>query len=329
MDAANLERVDGAPHLLDRQRPASAVHNELRNERVVEWRDHGPVGHAAVHPDALAGRRAVGHDAARGREEIANRVFRVHPTLDRVAPMRDLGRRDLEAIPRRDPKLLSDEVDAGHGLGDRVLHLEPRIHLVECETAVVEQEFHRAGVPISHRLKPADGHVDEARSERSRDGGRGSLFDELLMTSLDTALPLDEPDGAAGVNEDLNLDVSRTLKELLEEEVRIPEVRQRDIARGLERAGEFGRSIDTGHANAPAPGRCLEEDRISDLPGDDVCIVGRLDDTVNPLGDGHSRGRHRPPRGNLVAGERECLGGRPDEDEPFLRAPRRERRVLR
>src|SRR2546425_12522617 len=84
------------------------------------------------------------------------------------------------------------------------------------------------------------------------------------MTSLDTALPLDEPDGAAGVNEDLTLDVSRTLKELLEEEVRIPEVRQGDIARGLERAGEFGRSIDRGDANAPAPGRCLEEDRISD-----------------------------------------------------------------
>src|SRR3989441_12796177 len=124
------------------------------------------------------------------------------------------------------------------------------------------------------------------------------------MPSLATAPPLDEPAGAAGINEDLSLDGSRTLKELLEEEVRIPEVRQSDTARGLERGGEFSRSIDTGHSNAPAPGRCLEEDRISDLSGDDVCIVGRLDDTVNPLGDGHSRGRHRPPRGNLVAGVR-------------------------
>src|SRR2546421_7806466 len=58
VDAANLERVDGARHQLDRQRPASAVQNELRDERAVEWRGHRTLGARPAHPQARALPRA-------------------------------------------------------------------------------------------------------------------------------------------------------------------------------------------------------------------------------------------------------------------------------
>jgi len=52
--------------------------------------------------------------------------------------------------PRANPDLPTDEVEAGHHLGDRVLDLETRVHLEEIEAAIlVEQELDGAGVGCS------------------------------------------------------------------------------------------------------------------------------------------------------------------------------------
>ena len=50
------------------------------------------------------------------------------------------------------------QVDAGHHLGDRMLDLQPRVHLEEVEAAVlVEQELDRAGVGVADRLRDGRG----------------------------------------------------------------------------------------------------------------------------------------------------------------------------
>jgi hypothetical protein len=56
-------------------------------------------------------------------------------------------RRADRVLPSSDMDLRLDDVDAGHLLGDRVLHLDARIDLDEVELAGVgiHQEFDRAG----------------------------------------------------------------------------------------------------------------------------------------------------------------------------------------
>ena len=50
------------------------------------------------------------------------------------------------------------QVEAGDQLGDRMLHLQPRVHFQEIEAAVlVHQELHRAGIVVAGGARGADG----------------------------------------------------------------------------------------------------------------------------------------------------------------------------
>ena len=56
-------------------------------------------------------------------------------------------------MPVGEADLFLDEIDAGDHFRDRVLDLDARVHFHEKEVVVlVEQEFHRADVPIMRRL---------------------------------------------------------------------------------------------------------------------------------------------------------------------------------
>ena len=67
---------------------------------------------------------------------------------------------EVEPLAARDANLPVHQIDAGHHLGDRMLDLQPRVHLEEVEAAVlVEQELDRAGVGVA---------------DRARDRGRGA-----------------------------------------------------------------------------------------------------------------------------------------------------------
>jgi hypothetical protein len=74
--------------------------------------------------------------------------FRVDAALDRRAPVDDVRLCDAERLSRCDGELLAHEIDSCHGLGDGVLHLQPRVHLEEVEVVADEQALDRprAGV---------------------------------------------------------------------------------------------------------------------------------------------------------------------------------------
>ena len=55
-------------------------------------------------------------------------------------------------LARGDADLPGDEVEPGHELGDRVLHLQPGVHLQEVELAVLVEELDRAGVVVAAGL---------------------------------------------------------------------------------------------------------------------------------------------------------------------------------
>ena len=95
---------------------------------------------------ALFGGRAVLHQTADGRQEVAERVFRVDAAFDRPAVELDIGLLEGQLFAGGDADHLLDEVDAGDQLGDRMLDLQSRVHLEEEEGPVLAgHELDRAG----------------------------------------------------------------------------------------------------------------------------------------------------------------------------------------
>ena len=171
--------------------------DQLRDQRIVVNRHLARRREPAVVADARTrrGARRCVMRPGDGRKPIVG-ILRVDAALDRVAARREqrLRRRASARSPRAMRICHSHEIDAGDHLGDRVLDLQPRVHLEEVEAAVrVEQELDRAGVGV------ADAPRDTARRpsvERSpqlgRDRRRRALLDHLLVAALDGALALDE-----------------------------------------------------------------------------------------------------------------------------------------
>ena len=131
--------------------------DQLRDQRVVVDRDLAALGGAAVVADARALRHPQAGDAARRRQEAGVGILGVDAALDGVAARREqrLGI-EREPLAPRDPDLPLHQVDAGDHLGDRMLDLQPGVHLEEVERAVlVEQELDRAGVGVADRRATA------------------------------------------------------------------------------------------------------------------------------------------------------------------------------
>ena len=169
--------------------------------------------------------------------------------------------------PQRDADLPLHQVDFGDHLGDRVLDLEPRVHLEEIERAVlVEQELDGARVGVVHRPGHRGGGRGHALAQRLAHGERRRFLDHFLMAPLNRALALDERhDGAMMVAEQLDLDVPRARQPPLEVDRGIAERRPGLRSRGLHGRGEGIGRFDHPHALAAAAGDRLHHQRIADL----------------------------------------------------------------
>src|SRR5262249_866012 len=107
--------------------------------------------------------------------------------------------------------LPSHEIDAGHHFGDWVLDLEARVHFQKVETAVlIQQKLDCPGVRVAHRAsyRGGGGHHRVSNLGRHREGRR--FLNDLLMTTLNRALALDErQDRSVMVTEELDFNVPR------------------------------------------------------------------------------------------------------------------------
>ena len=167
---------------------------------------------------------------ARLRLPVLGRVLGVEPDLDRWP--RGAGGSAVRRAPVGDPQLQLDQVEPGDALGDRVLDLQPGVHLQEVEASAVAR---RPGTPPCRRRRsrspsprPPRGVEQLARAAASLDQRRRRLLDDLLVPALDRALALAErPDRAVGVGEHLHLDVPAGLDVGLAEHRRVAERRLR------------------------------------------------------------------------------------------------------
>ncbi len=236
----------------------------------------------------------------------------------------------VEGLAGGDAELRLHQVDVGDLLGDRVLHLDPGVHLDEDVVAVlVEQELDGAGVDVADLGGEPHGVGAHPVPQLGVEVRRGCDLDDLLVPPLHRAVPLEEVDHVAlGVGQDLHLDVSRLDDRLLDEDGRVAERALALAHAGLDGVAEVLGVVDPPHAAPAAAGDRLHEQRVGQLGG-------RLDQCVRVGGRLHRReGRYagrlgRGDRAGLVAGQREHVGRGADEGDAGVGAGLGQRRVLR
>ena len=179
------------------------------NQGIVIGRDHVPLIGCRIDPNAeAAGGMKIGNSSRRGRE--CARMLRVDAAFDRGSKDSDIILRDRERRAGRNLDLLIDDVDSGDHFGDRMLDLDPCIHLNEEELPVLVQELDRSSADVaqlSHRL--GDNSADALALFRVQSRG-GAFLPNFLVAALKGAVAVAEVDGATvRVAEHLNFDMAR------------------------------------------------------------------------------------------------------------------------
>ena len=95
-----------------------------------------------------------------------------------------------ERLTGGDEQLRLDDIDAGHHLGDRMLHLQTRVDLDKVEITVFVQELEgsRPAVPnLETRVYTA---LTDLRAQLLGNARRRCLLDHLLVAALHRAVAL-------------------------------------------------------------------------------------------------------------------------------------------
>src|SRR5215469_533893 len=234
-----------------------AVYAQLGKQRIVEGRHRVALRVPRVHPDAGAGRLApLGYHPGAGQE--AARVLGIHPQLDRVPVRPDRARVEAHRFTRGDAELLLHQIEPGDQFGDRMLDLEPRVHLQEHEVpgSDVHQALDRPGAAVADRRTGLDRGGQHPLTQRRADAGGRGLLGDLLLTPLDRAVTLTEREHTAVVQpEDLDLDVARAGDVPFEQDRRVAEEPLGPGSRGLERRPELLGVPGRAHPDPAASGR--------------------------------------------------------------------------
>src|SRR5262245_7127431 len=204
-DLASAQR---APKPADRAWAVGPARDELGEQGVVVRRHHRSGLDPGIYPDAGAGRECRPGNGS-GAGQTRPPVLRVDAAFDRVAGQGHLFRRQPQRPALRHRDLLGDQVQPGHRLGDRVLHLDTRVHLQEEEGAAVavDEELDGAETAIAQPGTEGDRSAEYRGPEPGVEMGSRRLLDHLLVPPLDRAVTLAEMDGPVAVAEQLDLDV--------------------------------------------------------------------------------------------------------------------------
>ncbi len=216
-----------------------------------------------------------------------------------------------------DPEHLPDQIDAGHLLGHRMLHLEPGVDFEEGDCAVgPDEELTRAGPDIARVPENVLGRLVEHRGLFLIQERRGRFFDQLLVAPLQRTVPGGHHhDRAVAIGEALGFDVARPIDVALHETLASPERRACLAHRRVVQFGNLADGPGDLQPAAAATKRCLDGDRQTVLLGEGD---GRLRRADRPFRAGHQRGpdlRSDPPGGDLVAkrADRPRRGTDPDQ----------------
>ena len=162
-------------------------------------------------------------------------------------------------------ELRSHEINARHLLRDGVLHLQPGIGLDERERRRRARDIHKelegAGAAIVAGTCQLQRRFVQVRAQGLRQARRRGDLDQLLMPTLDAAIPLAQVHRLGAIAEHLHLDMTRALHETLDIERAAAERRLRLRRRAGERLGYLLRLLHHSHAASATTRDSLDDRR--------------------------------------------------------------------
>src|SRR5918994_1034230 len=263
------------------------VHNELRQEGLVGRGHHVAGVEVRVDPDARPAWRVVDLDEPGLGQEVAAGVLGVDPELDRVPVGREGILGDLQTLARDHLQLLGDYVDAGDHLRHGMLDLEAGVHLDKVELSVRVDELHGPGTLVTQRADQIGRGRHETLPYILRQARGRRFLDELLVATLDRAVPLGEGDRlTVRVGEYLYLDVPEPFEVLLDVDRAVAEVGPGFPARAEVGGLDLGLGLDHPHPLSPAAGARLDDQRVADLGADALDLLHALARALGARGHG-------------------------------------------
>ena len=163
-----------------------------------------------------------------------------------------------QCLPGGHGDLRGHQVDTGDGLGDGVLHLQPRVGLDEDHRQVgavlVDQELEGAQPAVAAGLRQPQRGGDQLLAQRGVQAGAGRDFHQLLEATLQRALTFTKGHHLPAVTQHLHLQMAGMGDQALGIDRAQAEGGQRLGAAAGEGLGQVGRVLHGAHA-APATTR--------------------------------------------------------------------------
>src|SRR5260370_6699256 len=183
--------------------------------------------------------------------------------IDRVATMHDGALQHVgQLFARGDHDLTLDQVHIGDHFGDRMLHLDARVHLDEVKPPLlVHKKFDGAGIVVADVAQSFAEDVPDFLAQLGRHLYGRRFFEQLLVAPLNRALALPQADDVAVlVRQHLEFDMARILDIAFQVKVAVA-----GGGRGLRlrlpvQAGQLVFSAHDAHAASAATRRGFEDD---------------------------------------------------------------------
>ena len=237
----------------------------------------------------------------RRRQEARGRALGIEPRLHRPALDREFILAQRQRLARGDAQLPFDEILAGDRLSDRMLYLQPGVHLHEPDAVGrqplrgVSDELDGAGADIADGLGGLHRRLPDSGAGGRVHAGRGRLLDHLLVAALQRAVALEQVDSVpVRIGEHLHLDVTRAGDIGLQQHTVVAETGRRLASARAQRRLEVGGRLDLAHALAAAAGNGLDQHRIADGVGLGLEALRRL--VLAEVARRHRHARRRHPR---------------------------------
>ena len=273
----------------------------------------------AIHADTTAGRMTVDGDGTSVGSKVFLGILGGNTALNGNATGANvlLDQTNLvEGGAGSNAKLGLDDVHAGDLFRNGVLDLDAGIDLNEVGLHVgsIDQELDRTSVLVVGTGGQIAGILVQLLAQVIGQGPAGGHLNDLLMTSLDGAIAFVQMDDIAGaVAEDLDLNVTGTLDELLHEDGTVAEAGQRLAGRRLEQGLDVLHVADDAHALAAAAHGGLDDDGQAVLVDEGLDLLSGLEGTVGSGDDGDAGLDGGLTGAGLVGEGVEVLNSRSDE----------------
>ena len=229
----NAQLSQGTAGTLQSLLTVRAGDNELSQHGVKVTADNVTSNEAGIPANTGAGGHGHLLDRAGGGHEGTARILTVNTELEGVTAQNRVLL--LNLLAAGNTELLTNQVQAGNLLGDRVLHLQSSVDLKEGDGAVgADQELTGAGTLVAGLTQNRAGRLVQALVLLIAQVGGGCLLNELLVAALQGAVTGgNHHNVAVRIRQTLGLNVTGRIQEALDEALAATERRGRLTNSGL------------------------------------------------------------------------------------------------